>query len=42
MVDWSKSLRFREYGTFKITQFTDMHYSEHDLYDYESKLVQGI
>lgn len=37
-----KILRFREDGTFKITQFTDMHYGEDPFFDDGSKLVQGI
>lgn len=36
-----KVLRFREDGTFKITQFTDMHYGENDAFDIGSKIVQG-
>jgi hypothetical protein len=36
-----KVLLFREDGTFKITQFTDMHYGEKDLEDDGSKMVQG-
>jgi len=35
-----KVLRFRPDGTFKITQFTDLHYGEAELKDYSSGLVQ--
>lgn len=35
-----KVLRFREDGTFKITQFTDLHYGELALRDIGSELVQ--
>jgi hypothetical protein len=36
----SKVLRFREDGTFTITQFTDMHYGELELKDILTKRVQ--